>query len=360
MKQIQISLIIPVLNEAKNLPSLFRALSALKENALCEILFVDNGSNDGSVEFLEKFCAKFRSARLLVEKKRGFAEPLNRALAEAKGQYLLFLDADAVPATNWMEEMLKALTEADIVVGNTTSFLEGKPTVFGQLSLDLFAGHSEAAAHASGHALPWGPTCNLGVRRTLFDKVDLFSPEAGGAFDIDWCWRAVLQGARLAYAPKAKVKHVRRNEKEALLRQFDRYGRSEAWLQKTYSFLTGAGADDADPLLASIDAYERLLGRAKKTRSKAAQHALGIVAAAFASGVRAGHSGFFRPCLLKRPKPSQPVFWKNREGGITVFVSGKGVTEFAGKGLKAWEAVQKGISDTELAQLMTKLFKVPA
>jgi glycosyltransferase involved in cell wall biosynthesis len=357
MKQATVSLLIPVLNEAENLPGLFRALIALRTNA--EIIFIDNGSEDGSVELLEKFRAGYSSSRLLFEKKRGFAEPLNRGLAEAKGEYLLFLDADALPASNWVDEMCRGLAENDIVAGNTSSYLMNRPTPHGKLALQLFQGHSEATIHAEGYALPWAPTCNLGVKRSLFAMIDLFSPEAGGAFDIDWCWRAVLHGASLAYLPRAKVKHRRRNEREPLLRQFDRYGRSEAWLQRTYVFLTG-DEEESDPLMASIDAFHRLQGRAKKFKSKPAQKVLAEVAAAFASGVRAGHSGFFRPCALKRPRPTAAVSWENKSGGITVFVSGKGVTEFAGKGLQAWEAYKNGASDGELAKLMTKLFKVPA
>lgn len=347
-----ISLLIPVLNEEKNLPSLFRALTALrKKTDSLDILFIDNGSEDESVSLLEKFCASQPGTRIVHEKERGFAQPLNRGLAEAKGEYLLFLDADALPAPNWAEVMRKSLAESDIAVGETSSFLPGRATPYGKLSLALFKNHSAAAARAEGHALPWGPTCNLGVRRSVFNKVDLFSPEAGGAFDIDWCWRAVLQGARLAYIPGAKVKHRRRNEREALLRQFDRYGRSEAWLQRTYAFLTGG--EEIDPLQASLEGYQRLKLRAKK--AKGAEE----VAVAFASGVRAGYSGFFRPCPLPRPRPSKAVFWNNAAKGVTVFVPGKGVTEFAGKGLKAWEAVRSGASEAELAALMTKLFRVP-
>lgn len=351
------TILIPVLDEAANLPALFKALKALK--GAPEILFIDNGSTDGSLELLENFCRK-GSARLLHEKEKGFAEPLNRGLAEAKGAILLFLDADALPAANWVEKMREALEGADIAVGETSSRLAGRATSHGQVGLALFAQHSLHAARAEGYALPWGPTCNLGVTRGTFDRVDLFSPEAAGAFDIDWCWRAVLQGAKLVYAPEAKVKHTRRNDRGSLLRQFDRYGRSEAWLQKTYAFLLGASEGEPDPLVASVDAYQRLLLRGKKLKGKELQAALGETAAAFASGVRAGYSGFYRPCRLKRARPSAPVHWQNARKGITVFVSGKGVTEFAGKGLKAWEAWKSGASDEALAEILRKTFGVPA
>lgn len=353
------TILIPVLDEEKNLSALFRALEAVqKKSPDAEIIFVDNGSQDDSVTLIERFCHLRPNARLLTEKKRGFAEPLNRGLAEAKGKTILFLDADALPAPNWVMEMEKALAHAEIAVGETKSQLTGRATPYGQVSLALFVRHSQLAAHAEGYAFPWGPTCNLGARRSVFERVDLFSPEAGGAFDMDWCWRAVLQGAKLTYAPQAKVNHKRRNEREALLAQFDRYGRAEAWLQRTYGFLTGS-LEEVDPLQASLDAFQRLRARAQKPKGQAQTRALEEVAVAFASGVRAGYAGFFRPCPLKRPKPSQLIHWRNAQKGVTVFVPGKGITEFAGKGLKAWEALQGGVSDQEMAKLMTKLFRVP-
>lgn len=352
-----VSVLIPVLNEAQNLPALFRGLQPVLKAEKTEIIFIDNGSEDNSLSLLTDFCRQ-SGARLLVEAQRGFAQPLNRGLAEAKGELLLFLDADAIPSAGWLKAMREALATADLVVGETESKISGKATAYGKVSLALFKGHSRNTATAHGYALPWGPTCNLGAKRAVFDHVDLFSPEAGGAFDIDWCWRALLGGFTIAFAPKAKITHFRRNDRTSLLAQFDRYGRSEAWLQRTYAFLNGE-AENEDSLIASVDAFNRLRARGQGLKGKAEQTALAEACIAFASGVRAGYVGFFRPCNLPRKRPSQAVAWKNQTGGVTVFIPGKGVTEFAGKGLQAWEAVRAGATDAELAKLMTKLFKVP-
>lgn len=350
------SILIPVFNEAKQLPALLKALQAVqKKTKGLEIIFVDNNSTDGSREALE--AAKLPGARVFSESRRGFAEPLNKALSEATGELLLFLDADALPDPNWAAAMQKALTENELVVGNTASMLPRAPTVYGKLAARLFEGHSERTAHARGHALPWGPTCNLGARRSLVEKVGPFSPEATSAFDIDWCWRSLLKGAKIAYCPAAKVKHLRRNGRRELLEQFERYGLGEAWLHRTYSFLLSPEDQSPDPLISSVEAFQRLRHHSEAAKLKPLAGALEEVATAFAGGVRMGYERAHRDCPLERTTPGAAIVWWADAKTLTLFVPGKGITNLGGKQLQLWEAIQAGDDHATLVRLFRKLFK---
>lgn len=364
----KISVIIPVLNESARLPGLFKALPAAMKGTAHEILFVDNGSADGSPGLILAFAAKYKHARLLEEKAQGFPEPLNRALSEAKGEIALFLDADALPVAGWASAMADALSldegEADIAVGETVSILPkgaGQANShYGRLAAKLFHGHSKRTAAAVGHALPWGPACNLGVRMSWFATVGPFASAATSAFDIDWCWRAVLAGAQLRFVPKAKVQHFRRTERAELLRQFDRYGRGEAWLHRTYAFLLGPDAPLPDPLLAGVDAHVRLRHHSSAAKLSALAPALDDVAAAFAGGVRVGYELPHRECGLPRPVPTQAVGWPTGKSEYTLFVAGKGVTMLEGEGAKIWEAMRAGATHHELEALFRRLNKCTA
>jgi len=351
------SILIPVYNEAKQIPALLKALALVEKKTkdLAEFIFVDNGSTDGGRELLE--AAKLPKARVLSESRKGFAEPLNKALSEANGDLLLFLDADALPDAGWAIAMQRALRESDLVVGQTFSLAYPKPTIYGKLAAKLFVGHSERTAHARGHALPWGPTCNLGARRTLVEKVGPFSPEATSAFDIDWCWRALLKGAKLTYAENAKVKHLRRNERRDLLEQFERYGLGEAWLHRTYAFLLSPEDQSPDPLLAAVDAFQRLRHQSEAASVKGFTSALEEVSAAFAGGVRMGYERQHRGCPLERVAPPQAISWRSGPKSVTLFVPGKGITNLAGKPLQLWEAIQAGENEASLVGLFRRLFK---
>jgi hypothetical protein len=301
--------------------------------------------------------AKLERSKVLRESRRGFAEPLNRGLAESTGDLLLLLDADALPEAGWAAKMQKALESADLVVGNTLTLPPRKRTPYSQIAAKLFEGHSERTAHARGHALPWGPTCNLGFRRALLEKTGPFSPEATSAFDIDWCWRAVLKGARLAYREDARVKHARRSERRALLEQFERYGLGEAWLHRTYAFLLSPEDQSPDPLLSGVDAFRRLRYQSDAARVKALTPFLDEVAAAFAGGVRLGYERPHRECPLERAAPAGAVSWRSGPKSVTVFVPGKGLASLTGKQLQLWEAIEAGSSEEALTRLFMKLFK---
>lgn len=346
-----VSILIPVFPEDEILPALFTALKTLKK---AEIIFV-NHESETSLALLRAFAAHRDSVKILEEKRRGRAESLNRAVAEAKGENLLLLSPSAIPSAGWMKEMESALSEADLVVGETASALNGKATPYGRLAMKLFHGHSKRTAHAQGHALPWGPACNLGLRKSLFETVGPFSPEAAGAFDIDWCWRAVLSGASLRYGSKAQVKRFRSNNREAILREFDGYGLGEAWLSRTYAFLDEA--KEQDPLLAGVQAFNRLRFHSEAARVKQLQEPLAEVAAAFGSAVRSGYERPHRPCAYARGLPAEAIGWWSGNKEKTIFVPGKGLTTLQGKPLQVWEAWVAGASEEELLSLFQKLFK---
>jgi glycosyltransferase involved in cell wall biosynthesis len=351
----KVSVIIPVWNEEKNLPALFRALQAQLAQAE-EILFVDNGSSDAGPALLQAWAANKPKVKILREAIRGFAPPLNTGVRAALGDTLVFLDADAEPAARWLKEMKKSLSRADLVVGETISTLPPKPSVYGKLGVKLFQSHSKNTATANGHALPWGPTCNLGVRKEWFEKAGLFSPAAEGAFDIDWCWRAVLSGAKLEFAEKAVVKHQRRNDRQSLLEQFRRYGRGEAWIRRSFAFLLEEN-EKIEPLDAALAAFRRLRHGSRASGKKSWAAELEEVALAFGLGVQEGFEKMPLPCPERREAPRQAVGWKSGKNSRTVFVAGKGVTTFQGKMSETWEAWRDGLGREGLEKRFRKLFR---
>ena len=83
----RLSIIIPILNQATRIPQLFEELEQLRQSN-CEIIIVDGGSTDNSVEIAEN--SGFR-----VEKStRGRAHQMNTGAEKASGSALLFLHAD--------------------------------------------------------------------------------------------------------------------------------------------------------------------------------------------------------------------------------------------------------------------------
>src|SRR5258708_15960773 len=109
------SVILPVMNEAENLQVLIPRLIALldRERITHEIIVIDGPSTDGTREV-----ARELGARVVEERKRGYAGALTTGIAEARGDYVLTLDADQSHDPDFVVKMWRARTRADIVVAS--------------------------------------------------------------------------------------------------------------------------------------------------------------------------------------------------------------------------------------------------
>jgi glycosyltransferase involved in cell wall biosynthesis len=110
-----ISVILPVMNEAENLRILIPRLIALldRERITHEIIVIDGPSTDGTREVAEQ-CG----ARVVGERRRGYAGALMTGIEEARGDYVLTLDADQSHDPDFVFKMWRARKRADIVVAS--------------------------------------------------------------------------------------------------------------------------------------------------------------------------------------------------------------------------------------------------
>lgn len=117
-----ISIIIPAYNEAgRIMPSLERILSYVKQKQdRFEIIVVDDGSTDATFEFLEKKYASqglVTVIRNLTNKGKGYS--VKRGALQAKGDYILFTDADLSTPITELEKLLRCANKGyDVVFGS--------------------------------------------------------------------------------------------------------------------------------------------------------------------------------------------------------------------------------------------------
>ncbi|MBW4443474.1 MAG: hormogonium polysaccharide biosynthesis glycosyltransferase HpsE [Plectolyngbya sp. WJT66-NPBG17] len=96
-------------NGASNLPSLLDHLQTqMKTNGVCwEVLIVDNNSTDSTSEIIQQYQRHWQGEaplRAVLERKQGAAIARRRAIEEAQGKWVGFIDDDAVPTPTWVQD----------------------------------------------------------------------------------------------------------------------------------------------------------------------------------------------------------------------------------------------------------------
>lgn len=106
-----ISVIVPVYEMASYLETCVQ--SVLKQTySSFELILVDDGSEDGSVEIARRLCAGEERIRLLTQEHKGVSAARNAGIRAAKGKYLFFLDSDDAIHPNLLERLCKQAEES--------------------------------------------------------------------------------------------------------------------------------------------------------------------------------------------------------------------------------------------------------
>ena len=219
------------------LPWLEEQLEALVEqecDTAWEIVVADNGSLDDTVAVARRFAERCHRIRVLDASGRaGPAAARNAGVRGARGELLMFCDADDVVQPGWVCAGAEALRRADVVAGCFDMVSLNDP---GRSSR---AGSPAPAATAQLGFLPAGLAANMAVRRAAFEAVGGFDEELFVGEDIDLSWRLQLAGYTFCIAPDAVVAKRDPPRMRQLFRRALTYGRCGPALYRRYR---GAGA----------------------------------------------------------------------------------------------------------------------
>jgi GT2 family glycosyltransferase len=206
------AVIIPHYNDTVRLR---RCLSGLVSGATdgADIVVVDNGSTDPMAQLI----AEFPQVRFVTETRKGAANARNRGVVETDAPHLFFLDADCVPAADWLASAMRNRDLGDIVGGAITVFDETPPPRSGAQAFEtVFAFNYRDYILNKGFSV----TANLLTRRDVFLATGPFID--GVSEDEEWCRRARDAGFGIALAEDLRVSHPTRSDWPALRRKWRR------------------------------------------------------------------------------------------------------------------------------------------
>lgn len=209
----EVTVVIVSRDEGKNLR---RTVSAVKETApsSVEILVVDDGSTDGSADFLSGSKA---AARLLRAAGLGVTKARNFGARGAKGDALIFADAHVEPSAGWLAPMLETIGRPGVGAASPAVSVMGRPELKGY-GLRLKASDLSTQWLRNGrggvHAAPIVPGCFLAMSRRTFEATGGFDEgmSTWGMSDIELSVRLWLLGYEQLVVPDVVVAHLFRKK----------------------------------------------------------------------------------------------------------------------------------------------------
>lgn len=174
------------------------AIAALHDVGGHEVVLVDNGSTDGTLEVLRRFATTFPVPVTVVEQPTGtLGQVRNAAVAAARAPVVAFTDSDCLPRPDWLRAGL-AVLEADPELG----------VVQGRTVAEHPPPSPWAVTQEIDHLTWLFEACNLFLRRAPLVAAGGFG-EALGFFGEDTVagWRVVRAGGGAAFAVDAVVAH---------------------------------------------------------------------------------------------------------------------------------------------------------
>ena len=117
-----ISVIVPIYNSSKNIRECIDSI--VKQNySDFEILLIDDGSKDNSLEICKEYEKKYKNIRVFIKKNTGVSDTRNFGIDKAKGEYIVFIDSDDYLESNYLKTMHEVASKyhVDVVRCNINS-----------------------------------------------------------------------------------------------------------------------------------------------------------------------------------------------------------------------------------------------
>lgn len=228
---LKVSLVIPIKNETD---SLFALIASINKQtfAPAEIVLVDGGSTDGTVELAEKLTRDDLRYRVIEAGKASPGRGRNIGVENAQNHWIAFTDAGIRLSDDWLEKLVKAVNknpEPDIIYGayspmlNTTfekcaalAYVPGKPR--NQIRGKFIA------------------SCLL--KKKVWETVGGF-PDRRAAEDLMFMEAAEKHGFNVAYAPEAMVYWYLRPDLISTFQKFVLYSKHNVWAGRQWDWHYG-------------------------------------------------------------------------------------------------------------------------
>lgn len=240
----EFSVIIAVRNEHQYIKQCIQSIFNQDYKGSYEIIVVDGMSNDGTDELLKKLQKKYKF-KLLQNPVLNAAAGRNTGINDSKGEYSAFIDGDAIADPDWLSQIKKTFEKNDDVAGVGGPDLLPKDSsnrskMIGQIMSSPVARGGKLNP-STQHSLmdeekfvDHIPTCNLCLKKEIFEKVGMFDEKFVKGQDLELNHRIRKKGFKLLYSPHVKVVHHRKHNVKDFASQIYKWAKAKVAIIKKH------------------------------------------------------------------------------------------------------------------------------
>ncbi|WP_100914770.1 glycosyltransferase family 2 protein [Pseudoalteromonas spongiae] len=217
----EVSIIMPNYNCLEYLPKAIDSVLQ-QQDVRFELIVVDDGSTDGSLEWLKAAEQKYNQLRVLTQPNQGVIAARNRAIKKANGQFIAFLDADDYWYPNKLRKQVDYML-ANPNCGLTFTNYQHVDTKYQEI-IDCYSYWPEFAAHrtqSNGDYQPLhdalglllianviGTSCVM-VNKDIIERAGGFDPSLRSASDWD-CWLRIALISEVGFSEDITMDYLMR------------------------------------------------------------------------------------------------------------------------------------------------------
>jgi len=221
-----VTVVVPVRDVAATVGEQLAALAAQDFDGPWELVVADNGSRDGTLDVVTQWAGRLPHLRVVpADGRPGVSHARNVGAAAARADLLAICDGDDVAEPGWLRAIVAASCGSDVVAGRLDDRPLNPPPVRAWRRP-----HPEDAAPDIRGFLPYAVGANCAVWKRVVEDLDGWDEGYLSGNDVEFSWRAQLQGHRLAFAPDAVVRYRYRDDLRSWARQSYNGGRASAHL----------------------------------------------------------------------------------------------------------------------------------
>jgi glycosyltransferase involved in cell wall biosynthesis len=233
-----VSIVVTVKNEGKKVNETLESLTKI-DYPKYEVILVDGGSNDNTINFAKKFPVKIIHAPDSTP-----GQGRNIGVENSSGEIIAFTDGDCAPEKNWLRNAVSLLKSKGVggVGGPIISHKESSHLSKALLNIlsTFFAngGSTNFTRHKDTKMVKNIPSCNAIYRREILEKAGLFSDDLRYCEDVDLNCKIREKGYSIIYSPDVVVKHNWKVDSfRSLFRFMLKYGAGRAIANRKYRHL---------------------------------------------------------------------------------------------------------------------------